>query len=244
MGAGNQSGKVQGAVQQLPRRRPAADRRTSIATRRAAWDLPLREVTDALQVFLGSSYVNDFDFNNRAYRVYVQADQRFRAEPDGPEAALRARERTGRWCRSTRVVRLRETTAPQVISHFNLFRSAEITGNPAPGQSSGQALQAMEELARQNLPPGFDFAWAGQSLEEIKAGSQAGLIFGLSGDPRLPGAGGAVRELGAAVHHPARRAARGVRRALRAAAARASPTTCSARSAWSCSSASRRRTRS
>ena len=78
------------------------------------------------------------------------------------------------------VVRLRETTAPQVISHFNLFRSAEITGNPAPGQSSGQALQAMEDLARANLPPGFTFAWAGQSLEEIKAGSQAGIIFGLS----------------------------------------------------------------
>src|SRR5687767_5378088 len=78
------------------------------------------------------------------------------------------------------VVRLRETTSPQVISHFNLFRSASLTGNPAPGQSSGQAIEAMEELARQNLPPGFDFAWAGKSLEEKKAGGQAGLIFGLS----------------------------------------------------------------
>src|SRR5687767_15355386 len=78
------------------------------------------------------------------------------------------------------VVRLRETTSPQVISHFNLFRSASLTGNPAPGQSSGQAIEAMEELARQNLPAGFDFAWAGQSLEEKKAGGQAGLIFGLS----------------------------------------------------------------
>src|SRR5687767_12471824 len=78
------------------------------------------------------------------------------------------------------VVRLRETTSPQVISHFNLFRSASLTGNPAPGQSSGQAIEAMEDLARQNQPPGFDFAWAGQSLEEKKAGGQAGLIFGLS----------------------------------------------------------------
>ena len=64
--------------------------------------LPLREVTDALQVFLGSQYVNDFDFNNRAYRVYVQADQRFRASPANLQAALRARRRTARWCRSTR----------------------------------------------------------------------------------------------------------------------------------------------
>ena len=78
------------------------------------------------------------------------------------------------------VVKLRETTAPQVISHFNLFRSAEVTGNPAPGKSSGQALDAMEQLARRNLPAGFDFAWAGQSLEERRAGTQTAMIFGLS----------------------------------------------------------------
>src|SRR5688572_29489413 len=141
--------------------------------------LPLREVTDALQVFLGSQYVNDFDFNNRSYRVYVQADERFRASPSNLKQ-LYARASNGDMIPLDTVVRLRETTSPQVISHFNLFRSASLTGNPAPGQSSGQAIQAMEDLARQNLPPGFDFAWAGQSLEEKKAGGQAGLIFGLS----------------------------------------------------------------
>ena len=78
------------------------------------------------------------------------------------------------------VVQLREGTAPQVISHFNLFRSAEITGSGAPGVSSGEALQTMQDLAHQVLPAGFDFAWAGQSLEEIKAGRQAGYIFALS----------------------------------------------------------------
>jgi HAE1 family hydrophobic/amphiphilic exporter-1 len=78
------------------------------------------------------------------------------------------------------LVRLRETTAPQVISHFNMFRSAEITGNGAPGVSSGQALAEMERVARETLPPGFDFAWAGQSFEEKKSGASAGLIFGLS----------------------------------------------------------------
>ena len=62
----------------------------------------------------------------------------------------------------------------------HMFRSAEITGTGAPGVSSGQAIQHMEQMARQSLPPGFDFAWAGQSLEEIKAGSQAGYIFALS----------------------------------------------------------------
>jgi HAE1 family hydrophobic/amphiphilic exporter-1 len=78
------------------------------------------------------------------------------------------------------VVTLRETTAPAVISHFNLFRSTEITGSTMPGVSSGQGLAVMEQISREVLPPGYDFAWAGQSLEEIKAGSQAIYIFGLS----------------------------------------------------------------
>jgi hydrophobic/amphiphilic exporter-1 (mainly G- bacteria), HAE1 family len=178
MAAANQSGKVMGAFSQFRADDPQLivdidrDKARSLG-------LPLREVTDALQVFLGSQYVNDFDLNNRAYRVYVQADQRFRASPTSLKQ-LYARASNGDMIPLDSVVRLRETTAPQVISHFNLFRSAEITGNPAPGQSSGQALQAMQDLARQNLPPGFDFAWAGQSLEETRSGSQAGLIFGLS----------------------------------------------------------------
>jgi HAE1 family hydrophobic/amphiphilic exporter-1 len=123
--------------------------------------------------------VNDFDFNNRAYRVYVQADQQFRAGPKDLRQ-LYARATDGAMVPLDSVVRLRETTAPQVISHFNLFRSAEINGAAAPGVSSGEALQAMAQLSRESLPPGFDFAWAGQSLEEVKAGSQAVYIFALS----------------------------------------------------------------
>jgi len=178
MGAANQSGQVQGAFSSFRADDPQLvvdidrDKARSLG-------LPLREVTDALQVFLGSQYVNDFDFNNRAYRVYVQADQRFRASPSNLKQ-LYARAANGDMIPLDTVVRLRETTAPQVISHFNLFRSAEITGNPAPGRSSGQTLDAMEDLARANLPAGFDFAWSGQSLEERLAGGQSGLIFGLS----------------------------------------------------------------
>jgi hydrophobic/amphiphilic exporter-1 (mainly G- bacteria), HAE1 family len=76
-------------------------------------------------------------------------------------------------------VHVKETTAPQVISHFNLFRSSEINGSAAPGYSSGQALNAMADLASRTLPTGMTYAWAGQSLEEINAGSQAGVIFAL-----------------------------------------------------------------
>jgi HAE1 family hydrophobic/amphiphilic exporter-1 len=178
MGAANQSGEVQGAFSSFRADDPQLivdidrDKARSLG-------LPLREVTDALQVFLGSQYVNDFDFNNRAYRVYVQADQRFRASPANLKQ-LNARAANGEMIPLDSVVRLRETTAPQVISHFNLFRSAEITGNPAPGKSSGQTLDAMEQLARANLPAGYDFAWSGQSREERLAGGQSALIFGLS----------------------------------------------------------------
>jgi HAE1 family hydrophobic/amphiphilic exporter-1 len=142
-------------------------------------NLPLREVTDALQVFLGSAYVNDFDFNNRAYRVYVQADQQFRSDPKNL-GQLYARAANGAMVPLDSVVTARETTAPQVISHFNLFRSATIQGSAAPGLSSGQALAAMERVSRETLPPGFDFAWSGQSLEEVKSGAQTASIFALS----------------------------------------------------------------
>ena len=196
-------------------------------------DLPLREVTDALSVFLGSAYVNDFDFNNRAYRVYVQADQQYRADPNSLRQ-LYARSATGAMVPLDSVVRARETTAPQVINHFNLFRSAEINGVPRPGTSSGQALAAMERISRETLPSGFDFAWAGQSLEEKKAGAQADLHLRAQPDRRVPGARRAVRELGAALHHPARRAARGHRRPRRPAACGAWPTTSSARSGSCC----------
>ena len=177
-GRANQSGRVVGLFSSFRANDPQLvvdidrDRARSLS-------LPLHEVTDALQVFLGSAYVNDFDFNNRAYRVYVQADEQYRADPKSLRQ-LYARASNGAMVSLDSVVHVSETTAPQVISHFNLFRSAEINGAAAPGVSSGQALQAMEQLSRESLPPGFDFAWAGQSLEEIKAGSQAVYIFALS----------------------------------------------------------------
>jgi HAE1 family hydrophobic/amphiphilic exporter-1 len=175
---GNQSGRVTGLFSSFRADDPQLvvdiDR-----DRARALGLPLREVTDALQVFLGSQYVNDFDFNSRAYRVYVQADQGFRGKPEDLKQ-IYARADGGRMVPLDTVVRVSETTSPQVISHFNMFRSAEITGVPAPGVSSGEALAAMEDVARSALPPGFDFAWAGQSLEEINAGSQTIYIFALA----------------------------------------------------------------
>jgi len=140
--------------------------------------LPISEITSAMQIYLGSAYVNDFDFNNRAYRVYVQADKAFRSDPRSL-GQYYARTNSGNMVPLASVVRVHETTGPQIISHFNLFRSATINGSAAPGASSGQAIQEMERLASTALPQGFGYAWSGISLEEIKAGSQSAAIFGI-----------------------------------------------------------------
>ncbi|MGE0446536.1 MAG: efflux RND transporter permease subunit [Vicinamibacterales bacterium] len=144
-----------------------------------ALGLPIGEVTSALQIYLGSAYVNDFDFNNRAYRVYVQADKAFRSDPQAL-GQYYARTVAGDMVPLASVVRMRETTGAQVISHFNMFRSATINGAAAPGASSGEAIAEMERLAAEALPQGYGIAWSGISLEEIKAGGQSAAIFGLA----------------------------------------------------------------
>jgi hydrophobic/amphiphilic exporter-1 (mainly G- bacteria), HAE1 family len=143
-----------------------------------AMAVPISQVTQALGVYMGSQYVNDFDFNNRSYRVYVQADQPFR---------MNARDLRQYYVRSdtnglvplANIVSLQEASGPQVINHYNLFRSAEIDGAAAPGFSSGQGLKAMEELAKQNMLQGMSFSWSGLALEEVEAGGKAIIIFAL-----------------------------------------------------------------
>jgi HAE1 family hydrophobic/amphiphilic exporter-1 len=176
--AGNRSPQLRGLFSPFtandPQLQVTIDRQRALAL-----GLPLDEVTNALQVFLGSQYVNDFEFNNRAYRVYVQADEEFRSSPQALKE-LYARTRTGTMVPLEQVVSMKETTSPTVINHFNLFRSATINGSAAPGVSSGDALQTMESLAERTLPQGMAYAWSGISLEETKAGRQSFIIFGLA----------------------------------------------------------------
>jgi len=140
--------------------------------------VPLSQVTDALQVYMGSVYVNDFDFNNRSYRVYVQADSKFRAQPkDIRQYYLRSD--LGKMIPLDNLVRVEQTANPQVISHYNLFRSAEIDGSAAPGRSTGEGIAAMETLSKQILPNGMKFEWSGLSLEEIESGGKALILFAL-----------------------------------------------------------------
>jgi HAE1 family hydrophobic/amphiphilic exporter-1 len=141
-------------------------------------NVPLNQITDALQVYMGSVYVNDFDFNNRAYRVYVQAEGKFRNQAkDIGQYYLRSDK--GMMIPLENFVRIQQTATPQVITHFNLFRSAEIDGAAAPGRSSGQAIADMEALARKAMPNGMQFDWSGLTLEEIESGGKASILFGL-----------------------------------------------------------------
>jgi HAE1 family hydrophobic/amphiphilic exporter-1 len=127
---------------------------------------------------MGSEYINDFDFNNRSYRVYIQADQSFRMRAtDLRQYYVRASN--GGMIPLDNVVRISDTAGPQVINHFNLFRSAEIDGAAAPGYSSNQGLQAMEQLAKENMLQGMTYTWSGLALEEIEAQGKAIVIFGL-----------------------------------------------------------------
>lgn len=140
--------------------------------------VPFSQITDALQVYMGSVYVNDFDFNNRSYRVYVQADSKFRSQPkDIRQYYLRSD--TGKMISLDNLVTVEQTANPQLIPHYNLFRSAEINGAAAPGHSSGEGIAAMEALAKRVLPNGMTFEWSGLSLEEIESGGKALILFAL-----------------------------------------------------------------
>ena len=216
--AANQSPKVAGLFSSFTANDPQLS--VEIDRERArSIGLPISEVTSALQIYMGSAYVNDFDFNNRAYRVYVQADKAFRSTP----AALGeyyARTTSGEMVPLSSVVRVRETTSPQVISHFNLFRSATVNGSAAPGFSSGQAIDEMQALAAKALPQGFGYSWSGLSLEEIKAGRQSAAIFSIGLLLVYLTLAAQYRVTGAAVHRAAGRAPRRARRAVGAVGAR------------------------
>ena len=140
--------------------------------------VPLQQITDTLGVYMGSAYVNDFNFNNRSYRVYVQADQQFRTQAKDIKQFY-VRSDSGAMIPLDNLITIAQTSTPQVISHYNLFRSAEIDGSAAPGFSSGQGIDVMDQLSGKVLPQGFSHEWTGLSLEELASGSTSLILFGL-----------------------------------------------------------------
>ena len=175
--AGNQMPELRGVFSQFTANDPQfvveIDREKA-----KSLSIPLDQISATLQVYMGSAYVNDFDFNNRSYRVYAQADAPFRTDPRSLRQFY-VRSTRGQMVPLDSVTRVVSSTAPQTIGHYNMFRSTEINGSPAPGVSSGQALAAMEAAAKKSLPDGMGYEWTGLQLEELESGGKTFLIFGL-----------------------------------------------------------------
>jgi hydrophobic/amphiphilic exporter-1 (mainly G- bacteria), HAE1 family len=140
--------------------------------------VPLDQAFGTLQLLLGSQYINDFNYANRTYRVYVQADQQFRDSPKDI-GSYYVRSDSGEMIPMESLSHVTSSTSAQIIRRYNLFRAAEINGQGAPGVSSGQAIAAMEEIAKRVLPQGMIYEWSGLSLEQKQSGSQTLLIFAL-----------------------------------------------------------------
>ena len=143
-----------------------------------ALNIPLSQITTALNVFMGSEYINDFDYNNRTYRVFVQADQPFRMIAKDLHNFY-VRSDSGQMVPLDNLTTVVESSGPPVITRYNLFRAVEIDGSPAPGYSSSQGLVAMQDLAKQQMMPGMAYQWTGLTLDEIESSGKALIIFGL-----------------------------------------------------------------
>ncbi|MEH2474283.1 hydrophobe/amphiphile efflux-1 (HAE1) family protein [Nitrobacteraceae bacterium AZCC 2161] len=141
--------------------------------------VPPERIFEALQVYLGSAYINDFNYLGRTYQVLAQADSQYRMTADDI-ARFKARNDAGAMVPIGSVATFRDTAGPYRLPRYNQFPAAEIQGSAAPGVSSGTALAAMEELAAQRLPPGMAFEWTDLAFEQKQAGNTTILVFAAS----------------------------------------------------------------
>jgi multidrug efflux pump len=141
-------------------------------------DVPINSVFSTLQSYLGSTYVNDFNFVNRTDQVNVQGDASFRTRPESIRD-LYTRNNKNQMVPLGTLLDIREITGPDKVMHYNIYPSAEINGNTLPGVSSGQAIDVMGKLAKETLPSQFGYEWTELSLQEILAGNSALYIFPL-----------------------------------------------------------------
>jgi multidrug efflux pump subunit AcrB len=137
------------------------------------------DVFSTLQANLGGSYVNDFNYNGRAYQVKVQADAPYRDDVQDIRR-LYVRNGDGDLVPLRSLVSLSTELGPRSVTRYNQFTSVQINGNGAAGFSSGQAMDAMEALAEKTLPEGYSFDWSSISYQEKKATGQVGLLFALA----------------------------------------------------------------
>lgn len=137
------------------------------------------DVFSTMQATFGSTYINDFNLYGRTFRVYTQSDKDYRARPEDL-AEVYVRNNQGNMIPITALLDVKPTAGPQTVERFNNFQAAKFMGNPASGYSSGQAMDAMEAVAREVLPEGYGIAWSGSSYQEKLVSSGGYLVFVLA----------------------------------------------------------------
>jgi multidrug efflux pump len=142
--------------------------------------VPVQDVFQTMQTLFGSQVAGQFSQFSRVWFVIVQADAQYRMNPDDFRNVY-LRSKSGANVPLSALISTRYVTSPKLMTRFNGFPAVKVTGSQAPGYSSGQALNAMEEVAREVLPGDFGFSWAGQALQEKESGStsSSAFIFGL-----------------------------------------------------------------
>lgn len=148
-------------------------------TKAKTMGVPLSQVFNALQAYLGSAYVNDFDKFGRNYQVNIQAEAGFRSQVQDI-TKLEVKNSEGQMLPLGTLIDVQQVFGPQIINRHNMYPAASISGSPASGYSSGQAMNIMETLSEHKLPPGMGFEWTGISFQEKLAGSSILFIFGLA----------------------------------------------------------------
>jgi multidrug efflux pump len=141
-------------------------------------NVPMSSVFDTLQTYLGTNYVNDFNFLGRTYQVNVQADAAFRADPNEIQR-MYTRNSSGGMVPLGSVMRVERINGPDAVAHYNVYPAALIQGATVPGVSSGQAIEKMERICRENLPAQFGFEWTQLTYQEVTEGNTAIYIFPL-----------------------------------------------------------------
>jgi len=141
--------------------------------------LQFSEVYQTLQAFLGGAYVNQFNRFGRQWKVYLQAEPEYRTSADKINNFY-VRNTKGEMTPLGSLVTIKRVSGPEYTNRFNLFRSIQVNGSPAPGYSSGQAMAAMEQVANETLPNGMGYAWMDMSYQEKKAAGGQGAVFGMS----------------------------------------------------------------
>ena len=137
------------------------------------------KIFETLQVYLGSSFINDFNLLGRTYRVTAQADAPFRGS-SADLANLKTRSTSGAMVPIGSVATFEDTTGPYRVVRYNLNRAIEVDGSVGPGHSTGQALATMEKVAAETLPAGYDTEWTGIAWQQTHAGNTAGIVFGMA----------------------------------------------------------------